>query len=344
MAQWRIKEISDMTKVSIRMLRHYDKIGLLKPSYRSENQYRWYTEQDLARLQQIIALKYFGFGLKAIKSMMQKEHTIQAHLQAQQLMLNEQAVRLHEVHDALTQILQHLPPSGIPDWNELVTLIERYHMTEKLKKSWAGQSLSPSQFEEYVAIYEQYPKEFAKWDETIEQINKGELGDPESPEGMRVAKFVQDMAKKTQDIASKQRHLNADVMRDIKAGKLSKFPMTPEGNQWLTKACLAYGLNRWEKLYDDIVANLKSDPTGPKGKKTAKAWVELVYGNFSPGILALAFGTMTWQELARQHAEIKEIKTPQTPQDLVSKVHIKLAFNPEAMSWIERALCAHLDQ
>ncbi|HBS48394.1 TPA: hypothetical protein DEO28_00235 [Candidatus Dependentiae bacterium] len=72
MAQWLIKEISDLTKVSVRMLHHYDKLGLLKPSVRASNNYRYYSEQDLAKLQQIIALKFFGFGLGQIKNILQK--------------------------------------------------------------------------------------------------------------------------------------------------------------------------------------------------------------------------------------------------------------------------------
>jgi len=80
MTEWHIKEISDLTKTSIRMLRHYDKIGLLKPSYRSANGYRCYTAQDLAKLQQIIALRYFGFSLETVKTILQKHHNIYAHL------------------------------------------------------------------------------------------------------------------------------------------------------------------------------------------------------------------------------------------------------------------------
>jgi DNA-binding transcriptional MerR regulator len=72
MAEWRIKEISDLTKTSIRMLRHYDKMGLLKPSYRSSNGYRCYNEQDLAKLQQIIALNYFGFKLSTMSMLTSK--------------------------------------------------------------------------------------------------------------------------------------------------------------------------------------------------------------------------------------------------------------------------------
>src|SRR5665213_1876450 len=133
MTEWRIKEISDLTKTSIRMLRHYDKIGLLNPSYRSSNGYRCYTAQDLAKLQQIIALKYFGFSLGTINTILQKHHNIYAHLQAQQQVLKEQSVHLQQVNDALGDILKRLSPSETPNWNDLITLIERYRMTENLR-------------------------------------------------------------------------------------------------------------------------------------------------------------------------------------------------------------------
>lgn len=57
--KWHIKEFSELTQTSIRMLRYYDKTGLLNPSYREANGYRCYTEPDLVKLQQIIALRYF---------------------------------------------------------------------------------------------------------------------------------------------------------------------------------------------------------------------------------------------------------------------------------------------
>lgn len=63
MKQWYAKEFSRLTHVSVRILHHYDKIGLLKPSLRLSNRYRLYSEQDLSKLQQIIALKFFGFEL-----------------------------------------------------------------------------------------------------------------------------------------------------------------------------------------------------------------------------------------------------------------------------------------
>ena len=67
MTQWYVKDLSKITKVSVQTLHHYDRIDLLKPSLRLSNGYRVYSEKDLLQLQQIIALKFFGFELKHIK-------------------------------------------------------------------------------------------------------------------------------------------------------------------------------------------------------------------------------------------------------------------------------------
>ena len=47
MTQWYVNELSKLTKVTVRTLHHYDKIGLLKPSLRRSNGYRLYSEADL---------------------------------------------------------------------------------------------------------------------------------------------------------------------------------------------------------------------------------------------------------------------------------------------------------
>lgn len=69
-----IKKASEISGVSVRMLHHYDEIGLLSPQ-KSENGYRYYTEEDLACLQTILFYKYLGFPLKKIKLLMAKDNT-----------------------------------------------------------------------------------------------------------------------------------------------------------------------------------------------------------------------------------------------------------------------------
>ena len=53
--------------VSVRTLRYYDRVGLLRPAQHTEAGYRLYTDADLVRLQQILALKFLGFSLEEIK-------------------------------------------------------------------------------------------------------------------------------------------------------------------------------------------------------------------------------------------------------------------------------------
>lgn len=57
-------------RVSVRALHHYDAIGLLRPSERSEAGYRLYSAADLRRLQQILVFRELGFALRDIKRIM----------------------------------------------------------------------------------------------------------------------------------------------------------------------------------------------------------------------------------------------------------------------------------
>ncbi|MEU4692264.1 MerR family transcriptional regulator [Actinoplanes sp. NPDC023714] len=56
-------------RVSVRMLRHYDEIGLLRPAHVDPSSgYRFYTASQLSRLNRIVALKNLGFTLRQVQS------------------------------------------------------------------------------------------------------------------------------------------------------------------------------------------------------------------------------------------------------------------------------------
>lgn len=90
MAQWYVKDLSKLTGVSVQTLHHYDRIGLLNPSVRLANNYRLYSEKDLLKLQQIIALKYFGFGLAQIKTLLAGNVGLTDHFAVQAQFLEEE--------------------------------------------------------------------------------------------------------------------------------------------------------------------------------------------------------------------------------------------------------------
>lgn len=63
---WSIQDIARLSGTTSRTLRHYDSIGLLKPSSVGTNGYRQYDADALARLQRILLLRELGLGLPAI--------------------------------------------------------------------------------------------------------------------------------------------------------------------------------------------------------------------------------------------------------------------------------------
>ena len=68
--EYGIRELSQLAGVSARTLRYYDGIGLLKPRYVSEAGYRFYGEEEVALLQQILFYRERGFDLKRIRQIL----------------------------------------------------------------------------------------------------------------------------------------------------------------------------------------------------------------------------------------------------------------------------------
>ena len=65
-----VKKLAQLSGVSVRALHFYDEVGLLKPAYYGDNGYRYYEEEQLLMLQQILFYRELGFELKRIKTIL----------------------------------------------------------------------------------------------------------------------------------------------------------------------------------------------------------------------------------------------------------------------------------
>lgn len=65
-----VGQVALLTGLTVRALHHYDAIGLVSPSLRSAAGYRLYTEADLQRLQQVLLFRELGFGLDAVRDLL----------------------------------------------------------------------------------------------------------------------------------------------------------------------------------------------------------------------------------------------------------------------------------
>ena len=100
-----IKQVSEISGVSVRTLHHYDSIGLLSPK-KDENGYRHYSEEDLTYLQTILYYKYLGFSLKEIESLLQQnEETLIQHLQKQLILMKKEKEKLLTLIDTLEKTI-----------------------------------------------------------------------------------------------------------------------------------------------------------------------------------------------------------------------------------------------
>lgn len=67
---YKVKEVAEITGVTVRTLHHYDRIGLLTPAQNSQAGYRLYNQENLEKLQQILFFREMDFRLQEIKDML----------------------------------------------------------------------------------------------------------------------------------------------------------------------------------------------------------------------------------------------------------------------------------
>lgn len=65
-----VGDVARIARISVRTLHHYDEIGLLSPSGRSEGNYRLYTREDVEKLHQVLVYRDLGFPLDEIRRVM----------------------------------------------------------------------------------------------------------------------------------------------------------------------------------------------------------------------------------------------------------------------------------
>lgn len=73
MKQLTVTEVAKLSGVSVRALHHYDQIGLLRPAFLGDNGYRYYGEEELLRLQQILIHRELGIPLGDIAAILDAE-------------------------------------------------------------------------------------------------------------------------------------------------------------------------------------------------------------------------------------------------------------------------------
>ena len=156
---FKIGEFSRLSRVSVRMLRHYDQLGLLTPSEIDPfTGYRYYSAEQLPRLNRILALRDLGFSLEQIAGMLEedlsmdqllgmlklKRADVEAQMKSEQQKLQRLEVRIRQMseqsgHGAYDVILRDIEPELAATYREVAEDDDRIQqMFDKVETYVAG--------------------------------------------------------------------------------------------------------------------------------------------------------------------------------------------------------------
>ncbi|NMM51280.1 MerR family transcriptional regulator [Paenibacillus aquistagni] len=103
-----VNEVASQSGVSIRTLRYYDQIGLLKPAYYGSNGYRYYEQEQLTLLQHILLMRELELPLSTIKELIEHGsfNESEALVKHRELLI-EKVERLQALIAKLNEMIQH---------------------------------------------------------------------------------------------------------------------------------------------------------------------------------------------------------------------------------------------
>jgi DNA-binding transcriptional MerR regulator len=213
-SQLLIREFARLTGVTVRTLRYYDAIGLLRPSGRRPNGYRVYAPADLFRLQQVVALKFLGFALGEIRRILaQRGLSAAKSFRAQAEIISEEVRRLERASRIILQVNKALAKGKTLDWQKIIAIIKEMQMDEDTKKGWAEKFFTPVEMEEFREIGRKYtPAEMAayekRWTTLIEEVKANLEAEPASD-------LAQDLARRWQTLLDEGYGAHPDLKKRI---------------------------------------------------------------------------------------------------------------------------------
>ena len=195
-----ISEMAKRTGVSVRTLHYYDEIGLLKPSeIATDTGYRYYHDEALERLQQILFFRELNFSLKEIQKIMSSsDYTKEVALQKQRELLCLEKERLEGIIQLLDARLkgEHKMSFKEFDNSEIERMKEQY--ADEVKERWGNTKAYEESVQKATNRSEEEEADYASgMKQLLEEFSKHLKEDPGSDE-------VQELVRRWQQLITKQ--------------------------------------------------------------------------------------------------------------------------------------------
>lgn len=200
--------------VTVRTLHHYDRLGLLAPSGRTQSGYRVYTDRDLVRLEQIVALKFIGFSLKEIGDVLNRDGDLLTALRTQREIMDEKRRQIDRAIEAITEAEHAFGEGDEHGFNALTRIIEVIEMHEDMQ--WTNKYYSAEAKAKLASRRAADPgcaeRGQEKWAVLLADVDKA-IADGVDPAGDR----AQELARRWQELINDFTQGDPEIAKGLKS-------------------------------------------------------------------------------------------------------------------------------
>jgi DNA-binding transcriptional MerR regulator len=288
----KVGELSARAGLTVRTLHHYDSIGLLIPSARSDAGYRLYGRDDVARLHQIQTLRAFGMALADIGAYLDSPGVSPLSIVARQIAsLDRQIDDAARMRGQLLLVHGQLSKGETPElatWLttlEQMTMYDKYFSKEELQQLPLYQNSAAEADWQYLVgqVSALMAARVPPSDEAAKQLGRRWMTLLERDTAGNQA-FVIQLDRMHENEPSVQRdtgispQLKGYVMRAIGEVKLELYA------KYLSQEVIdqmrrhqATRVHEWPALIDSVKAQMQADPSpgAPRAKELARQWFDL---------------------------------------------------------------------
>jgi DNA-binding transcriptional MerR regulator len=187
---WSIAQVARMSNVTSRTLRHYDEIGLLPPAWVGTNGYRYYEQDQLLRLQQILVMRELGLGLDAIKEIVTENRDRVEVLKMHRGWLLAERDRYERLVRTVSRTIEELEggenvnAKSMDHWFEGFDTAKQEELQEEARQRWGAEHVDAANAEVGGRSQEWWQREGRTWADQLTTlvalIDAGhQPGDPE---------------------------------------------------------------------------------------------------------------------------------------------------------------------
>ncbi|MBC7683680.1 MAG: MerR family transcriptional regulator [Bdellovibrionales bacterium] len=334
----KVGELAKRSGLTVRALHHYDSIGLLCPSARSDAGYRLYNRTDIARLHQIQALRRFGMALSDIGSFLAGPGSDLPAIVDQQIgALTRQIEQASVLRTQLTRLQGQLAAGNEPDLGEWLTTLEHMTMYDKY--------LSKEQ-RDRLPFFNGANDTIAQWDALVAQMRAHQQAGAAPSEAAVQQLALAWMGMLVRDTGG-DAALAAGLtdLNDNEPAMREQNGITPELTGYVMQALAAFRMNIFRKyLDDDEYAFMQANY--PKHGRAMPALIARIGQQMADGVRPDAPEA---SQLAEQWMALFEVYAGKNPAthakfrcayanepDLLKGTFV----NPDLLAWIREAISA----